>query len=71
MVVSKEIPLSVRTIKSMEWMVAALKWQYRETKLEMEGSDDTEVSYSPELKEAMDVLDLLKKKENEPPVSHS
>lgn len=42
-----------RIIKSMEWMIEHFKWANAQTGL---GND-----YSPELREAIEVLEILKK----------
>ena len=53
-------------IESMEWMVAQLKWQTKTIQnpdlsvLELANISDSQISYSPELHEAMDVLEKLK-----------
>ena len=41
-----------RIIKTLEWMIADMKWRYDSTGIEG--------NYSPELKEAMAILEELK-----------
>jgi len=51
--------LRQRTIKTLEWMIADMKWRFDESRGSLdEGSSG---GYSPELTEAINILEELKK----------
>ena len=53
-------------IKNMSWMITQLKWQTKTIQnpnlsvQELAGISDSQISHSPELHEAMDLLEELK-----------
>ena len=49
-----------RIIESLEWMTTQLRWQYDNAK-EALGDEGSEGGYSPELREAIELLKELKK----------
>ena len=51
--------LRERIIVTLDWMITDMKWRHNETKLNAEGFEG---DYSPELKEAVSLLEELKEK---------
>jgi len=51
--------LRERIIVTLDWMITDMKWRHNETKLNVEGFEG---EYSPELKEAVSLLEELKEK---------
>lgn len=51
--------LKQRVTKALEWMIEDMKWRHNETKMNEAGLED---DYSPELLDAIDVLEELKGK---------
>lgn len=47
-------------IDTLSWMLEALKYQFRQTKVEPDHLEDIEIAYSPELTGAMELLAFLK-----------
>ena len=49
--------LIARIVESLEWMIKDMKWRHNETKMNVD--EGSEGGYSPELQEAIDLLEEI------------